>query len=1333
MALFNHRAGTAANGWLRYAPPLAITFFLIVTLWSLPDPAKADSFTGAGEVSATQTRSWTVPANWASGVIPLGNDQNTFRGAWIDGTGDGTVQLNGMQSAGALMFGDFTYTTITSGLIPSSLKMVDSINGFTFFQMGEGVRDTYGVDYFTAGPNLNAGLIFNNIANYNVDVFLGNLLGNGANSSMMISGSITNNVMPPGVRRDTLTYTGYGSGTSLWISSNNTFNSSIFIKAASPGAGVNGYTLHLVDSGRMNNSMLTLSSAECYLGLHDNTGGTYTMTVYDHQGNVFADRSYQLNDLDATINAQEYLTGQFQVFNSANFGMASGQTGRTNNGFTTRVTGLYLMSHSEQFPIMVYVNNGNLTDERGGSRYISGANRLQEAHNYTYVDCFFEYFDPTIFWGKSGSGVLAIDLLNYTPPGQTQLWSNTPLVYDGVLRLGTPANPHKAPSVLVSSNAGLGLGWNTNIDLRGVWGGGVLPFPVKWLGIGPGAGPPGQDGAIDIDLWNHNAGIIDTNVLGAMQNLSYMRVGSSKGGDASFDTQPQSAKHASVAFLTLQGTPTQIVPYIVQTAPIDVYYFGGGGGTLQVDTQLYDYTEEGNRTSMLEMGTTGTLLPGRVALNPGGDINPEEPNLYTGPTEICAGTLQLMKQNSVYGTAMVHVWTYDLNITNALYANPGPFHHPLWEGTGNYSWTGPGQLLLDPGRDLQMPGTDWSLFWYKAQGGGPLFNALSLDGGVIGWTGNVDLPSVPGNYGATITSNLNPNAPAQVNVLGLGGEYSAGTMTTHFNIADGPQGVIPVLLYKAGKNSVLDLRQSPVAGPGPLDVNTYTGGTIIAGGEIIIDDARQLNAAEGGNGGPIAILNGGRLHFAKSSTGSPQIFMNAPIKINTAGTPDVIENCGSVIEVDGGVTAWLFSNFDFSWNPTAYLEKDGSGLLAYSPWAPMVVGSNPANAWGLKLTAGLVETNQLPVNPGSDSGPVIFNNGNLRLTKVTGNIGVLDHDPAYGFRNIVSFKGTSSTVYVDDNTMFRTHGIVPNEILGTVKFVGNDLDLDTTNNVIHLSRNMAPATANPGDYSRGTGAMTFENVTVYTSSDASGALNVFPHEAGFVLQLNDGATLYANAANYICGEVNFNNTNPNNSNLWVRIDGENTTSPTPVGIGGPPYQFSTTPDTWHIFGTAYTSWSGVTEKVGSGRVLIYRALGAAVSVNSNTLLKISGGTFEAAGKADPFTDTTTGLSMDIINDSTALGLVISDGVKNVDQLTGAGNTTVSGVIGTELYANKIMQTNLTIGAGCKVTINPIPGGPSASGDNLTPVPEPATWILLILAAAGLASRRVRAHARKNGA
>jgi hypothetical protein len=144
-------------------------------------------------------------------------------------------------------------------------------------------------------------------------------------------------------------------------------------------------------------------------------------------------------------------------------------------------------------------------------------------------------------------------------------------------------------------------------------------------------------------------------------------------------------------------------------------------------------------------------------------------------------------------------------------------------------------------------------------------------------------------------------------------------------------------------------------------------------------------------------------------------------------------------------------------------------------------------------------------------------------------------------------------------------------------------------------------------------------------------------------------------------------------------------------------------------------------------VAIKRSTGAPVSLNANALLQISGGTFEAGGTADPFTDTITNLSMDIVNNSTASGLLISQGVKNVSNISGTGNTTVSGPSGTELIASTISQNMVTVGAGCTVLMRGLPGGPTASYADLTPVPEPATWILLLLAAAGLFTWRARTN------
>jgi hypothetical protein len=1281
---FQHKAYSGAGIWYLGIMALTVKCLPVLLICLFAWQALAGSWTGEGQNPASQIRDWNVPGNWYGGVVPPPTDFNSF-----GPMGEGRIDLNGMQSAGGIAFADFTYSNIAPGMPGSVLSLV---NAGTIIA-GEGVRDTYGVDYFTAGPQISADV---NLATSNI--MLGQILPGGYNSALMISGQLQTAGVSPMINLQ-----GQGNNASLWISSYNDWTmtgGNISINSPGPASPYHTYALHLTDSARLEGATVTLNDYFCALGLHDNAtaGGAnlYRNHVNTFGGNIFTDRSYQQNDLDSTINAVERISTVRAGFSpggvGANFG-SIGTFGRTNNGYSLLVDTLIM----EQMEMgCVGVHNGNLTEERGGSRFVSGANRLQEAHNYVGVDNMI--LQPTTPFYKLGKGVLWINQLNaqLLPPLRNQ-WQNSPTVSEGVLRLGSifTGGHTMAPGqqVILTRDSALGLGWNTSVNQSTAL---AVPFRIT-----SGAGIIGQAGAVNIDIWGHSAlNTINTNTL-TMPGVNYLRIASSMGGNASFNPQPNPLIHASTA--------ATIVPYIKPLTGDNegIYYFGGGGGTLQVDSTLTNYLWDNQLLPVaLEMGTTGTLLPGRVALNPGGSGG-QGANSYTMYTNIRAGTLQFMNSGAVRGSSTLSLGTYNDEIINGLYDYQFPANSP-------YTWKGPGMLLIDPGTNK-----DWHLSFYQLQGGfGNLQTAMYLDGGVIGWTGDVDIIGVPGQYNTTLLSDLRTPGPMPVNVLGLGGEYSAGTMFMQFTFGDNVDlqsgKITPVLLYKAGKNSTLDLR------PLPGLPNRYTGGTIIAGGTILFDDPMKLNAGEANEGGgPIAILNGGRLRAAMPLQGMPDLFLNVPVKINTDGTPDIVKNCGSVIEVDDGVQLILMRQLDVGWNPSAYLEKDGNGTLIYNA----MPGNGPSNAWGLKLTRGIVTVNQLPVNMGGDTGPVIFNNGDLQVRQVLP--GTFDTNPGYGFRNIVSMKNTSSTVTVDDNAMFRTHGIVPSEILGTIRFVGNDMDSDPSNNVVHLSRNSGPVPANlPGEFTRGDGAMIFDNIIVYMSGGggggvSSGLLNVLPKEAGFVLQLNDGVTFNASMQNDVWGEVNFNNTNTANP---VCIDGAEASA---APISGPPYTFVTTPSTWMILGTGLTTWSGTTEKFGPGTVAVRRSKGAPVLLNANAFLKITGGTFEAGNTADPFTDSVLGMSLDIQNDSTATGLLISNGVKQVDVLTGTGNTTVSGPAGTELIVTSITQNTLTIGAGCKVTIKPLPGGPLASYSDLKNVPEPSTWIMLILAGAGMAIWRTR--------
>jgi autotransporter-associated beta strand protein len=78
---------------------------------------------------------------------------------------------------------------------------------------------------------------------------------------------------------------------------------------------------------------------------------------------------------------------------------------------------------------------------------------------------------------------------------------------------------------------------------------------------------------------------------------------------------------------------------------------------------------------------------------------------------------------------------------------------------------------------------------------------------------------------------------------------------------------------------------------------------------------------------------------------------------------------------------------------------------------------------------------------------------------------------------------------------------------------------------------------------------------------------------------------------------------------------------------------------------------------------------------------------------------------------------VDSGTHSVGNISGVGNTILSA--GGNLTASSVVQGVLTIGAGAKLTIAAIPGGPMAGGDLPEPVPEPSTIALLIAAAPGI--------------
>ncbi|MGA2061868.1 MAG: PEP-CTERM sorting domain-containing protein, partial [Thermoguttaceae bacterium] len=88
-----------------------------------------------------------------------------------------------------------------------------------------------------------------------------------------------------------------------------------------------------------------------------------------------------------------------------------------------------------------------------------------------------------------------------------------------------------------------------------------------------------------------------------------------------------------------------------------------------------------------------------------------------------------------------------------------------------------------------------------------------------------------------------------------------------------------------------------------------------------------------------------------------------------------------------------------------------------------------------------------------------------------------------------------------------------------------------------------------------------------------------------------------------------------------------------------------------------------------------------------------------------------------INTAALATFEVVNGAHTVGAIAGSGTTQVDA--GANLTAQSINQGTLTIASGATVTIQAIPGGPLALSDNLQPVPEPSTLVLIGMGSIGL--------------
>ena len=153
-------------------------------------------------------------------------------------------------------------------------------------------------------------------------------------------------------------------------------------------------------------------------------------------------------------------------------------------------------------------------------------------------------------------------------------------------------------------------------------------------------------------------------------------------------------------------------------------------------------------------------------------------------------------------------------------------------------------------------------------------------------------------------------------------------------------------------------------------------------------------------------------------------------------------------------------------------------------------------------------------------------------------------------------------------------------------------------------------------------------------------------------------------------------------------------------------------------------WAGDTNLEGAVTVytdvnttLTGNIIGVGGIIKSNGAILTLAGTQNYSGTTTISTGTLQLSGSGTIGDVTnATTFELLDGNHTVGNITGAGTTTLDA--GASLTITSIYQNVLNMGNGSTLNIAAIPGGYQAMG-SISPVPEPSTWAMLMLAAMGL--------------
>jgi autotransporter-associated beta strand protein len=522
-------------------------------------------------------------------------------------------------------------------------------------------------------------------------------------------------------------------------------------------------------------------------------------------------------------------------------------------------------------------------------------------------------------------------------------------------------------------------------------------------------------------------------------------------------------------------------------------------------------------------------------------------------------------------------------------------------------------------------------------------------------------------------NNLNLNGGYVRHASGSGDVFQlAGSMTVQGSpTIDAAQGAIRISSNISGTGSLTKAGNFALTLTGS---STYTGNTTISGGTLRlapvtpvasytfdnVNGTTVINDGTGGTGMNGTLANGATIVSGGQSGNAVSLSGGASVDINNS-----ITNLGNV--GIWTVSAWVKTT---TAGASILTKGDGSGWSNGNTIFYLGDGTGPGSGGipsGVRWAGGFFQgsTSAASVNNGIWHQVTYVNNAGTYAIYVDGVTQPLSAgNSSFGNADI----GSVVRLGVSTNTVPSDGTINFNGLLDNVQFYNQALTASQVSSLYQGSRNfglLPDAT----------------NVTI---------------AGGATLDLN-GATQQIGSLSGVTGSA----VTLGNGRLSVNSANSTTFAGIISGTGG----------SMAKSGSGTLTLSGANTYTGDtivkGGTL---EIAGGISVNGTSLIDVQSG--EAILKTVPINKTNLN-----INTAAPATFKVLSGAHIVGSITGSGMTQIDS--GASLTAASIFQNTLTIGNGAIITILPLSGGP-LNTNYLQTVPEPQTFILLLIALAGAA-------------